>query len=596
MDLLDREDPMERSQEAGSDLEDDAGREERVQDEAETEAVQDNEEEDSAEEWREHRHMNNDGVDVNYDEVGRENAWGENGDDERGGDEEQDLNDGGVEDEQEVRRPITERRRLRQVVDRFLWELASERRHSVPVMTALVREYGGEGDALWVDVHFRTPLFRLCLDLLPAEKAAQLVQRLASDHGPGLLLKRRGERGTTLLHIAMGSWMPDQFDNESRRRKQLELTRIIVALNVRALMITNDMGLLPVHEACSRVARFDFATLRMLVEMNRATLEVRDNHGCLPLHIACAEIWLADEPLRVLPAVQFLIEEYPRALEARNRRGMTPIMAAVASIRHGVVLSYNELDFLKSMVRRGGSKSLSGARTDLTALQLACVHCPNLELVSCLMNARPLALCTSLTGDLAFVPAVVAPAVIAEARTMFLALVEVLLHDTTEWIVPDPVRERARQVIQRYVPSPDELEKRGGLSFVKRIRQLCVGDSFRWLRSDTLNAPDLQRLLQRNEEIQDLVTGVYRMNMAGRLGPDWIEDVPERNLNVAVSADQQPQILVAAGGNLSCLFLHLRDCPVLFLGDSDGPCACLIPLVDLPNDILSRLGATLSPE
>jgi hypothetical protein len=370
--------------------------------------------------------------------------------------------------------------------------------------------------------------------------------------------------------MAASSWVSDQFDNERGRKRRLELTRILVELNREALMVKNHMGRLPVHEASIRVSRFDLSTLRMLVETNRATLEVSDNDGCLPLHLACAEIWRFGEPPRILPAVKLLIEGFPKALEASNRRGMTPLMAAVASIRHGVVLASSELSFLLSMIHQGSCRSLGGGRTEQSALQLACVHCPNLKLVLRLMEAWPLALCTSLREDLAYVPDVVAPAVFMEARTMFLALVEVVLHDTTLQVVPDPIRDRVRQVVGRYVPSPDELDRLAALAFVQGIRPQVGGDQFRWLRSDTLNDPALQGLFQTREDLQDLVTGVYRMNKAGRLGPERDENAPEVSRNVGASADQQPRILVAAGGNLSCLFLHLRDCPVLFAGDIVG--------------------------
>jgi hypothetical protein len=67
-------------------------------------------------------------------------------------------------------------------------------------------------------------------------------------------------------------------------------------------------------------------------------------------------------------------------------------------------------------------------------------------------------------------------------------------------------------------------------------------------------------------DLQDFVTGVYRMNMAGRLGPEEAGDA-SRARGAAVPAERHARILAAAGDNLSSLFLHLRDCSLdLFAG------------------------------
>jgi hypothetical protein len=71
-----------------------------------------------------------------------------------------------------------------------------------------------------------------------------------------------------------------------------------------------------------------------------------------------------------------------------------------------------------------------------------------------------------------------------------------------------------------------------------------------------------------------MVTGVYRMNKAGRLGPEPAggDGAAARAREAeALSAEQHASVLAAAGGNASCLFLHLRDCcPVLLAGFGAG--------------------------
>jgi hypothetical protein len=73
----------------------------------------------------------------------------------------------------------------------------------------------------------------------------------------------------------------------------------------------------------------------------------------------------------------------------------------------------------------------------------------------------------------------------------------------------------------------------------------------------------LKQFLRSSEDFQDLISGVYRMNRAGRLGgaegggaaaPDAARG----------TLDQHVRILAAAGDNLSCLFLRLRESPALF--------------------------------
>jgi hypothetical protein len=73
----------------------------------------------------------------------------------------------------------------------------------------------------------------------------------------------------------------------------------------------------------------------------------------------------------------------------------------------------------------------------------------------------------------------------------------------------------------------------------------------------------LQNFLLAEESIQEFVIGVYRMNKAGRAGGAGLawDHAPED-----VEVSRHIRILEAADGNLSCLFLHLRESASLFDG------------------------------
>jgi hypothetical protein len=218
-----------------------------------------------------------------------------------------------------------------------------------------------------------------------------------------------------------------------------------------------------------------------------------------------------------------------------------------------------------------------------TALELACTKDPLTELVSSVLEAWPIALCVSLTGDLTRLHEALPgkhldlkkfredlqPTLQAEARSMFLALVDVLLHDTTRGCVPDPVRDHVRHVSGMLVP-PHLLDG-GGIEATQAIRILVPEHAFHRLRSDVLTNERVQQFLQSHEPIQDMVTGVYRMNKAGRSGGS--DAFGDAAVDAPRSADLHLRVLESAADDLSCVFLHLRDCCGSLFGRGDGKAA-----------------------
>jgi ankyrin repeat protein len=290
-------------------------------------------------------------------------------------------------------------------------------------------------------------------------------------------------------------------------------------------------------------------------------LEVRNEEGDLPLHTA---LWIADwsHDGQVRDAIQVLIEACDDALLARNNRGETPVAIALERL-DGTPPGARLL--LEGMIRRapGSVRGTFTCRTwhwqdnVVTCLELACARRETAELVPRILEAWPFALCVSLLGDLSgFLPDAVAAEVRREADAMLVALIEVLLHDTTLGVVPDPVRAHVRRAVCRLAPPGTG----SSLAVVQSVQNPSLPRQE--LRANVLGSDELQAFLWSHGDVEELVTGVYRMNKEGRLGgSEEGEGCP-----IALSASQHVRILQATKDNLGCLFLHLRDCPVLFAG------------------------------
>jgi hypothetical protein len=144
----------------------------------------------------------------------------------------------------------------------------------------------------------------------------------------------------------------------------------------------------------------------------------------------------------------------------------------------------------------------------------------------------------------------------AGALDVFLAMTEVLLHDTTRGVVSEPIRGRFRSVIA--TRTRHHKFDQGG-SVAHGIRRIVLEQ----LRKEVLKDETLQTFLLEEESIQEFVIGVYRMNKAGRAGGSGLvwDHAPED-----VEVSRHIRILEAADGNLSSLFLHLRESASLFDG------------------------------
>jgi hypothetical protein len=407
---------------------------------------------------------------------------------------------------------------------------------------------------------------------------------------PESLRTQHGSYALTALRIACA------------RCPYMELVAPLTVACTGALSDRGASGQLPLHNACSQLLQTDssehlWEVIRFLMNAYPDALWARDSCGMTPIVTA----------LKYVPA---------------------PALWHHQSVKL--------LPLLLDMIRRGGARSLWGERSDWrwngprdgrpraarTAVELACgsLQYPlDLEVVSPLMEAHPAALCVCLLRDdivavddtvypmvEGFSPqqarqqhfrelrreqeqisleraaadrrvrvwrAEVADAVVTGARAAFLAAADVLIHEATRGAVPDPIRARVRQILSRHVP-PDVAGNGNSLTLVRSVRDRVRGDALWQLRSEVLDDVDLQSFLQSSQVFQDLISGVYRMNKAGRLGglggPIGGSEVDGEAAAAAASsasdaaAERHARILAAAGDSPSCLFLRVRESPALF--------------------------------
>jgi hypothetical protein len=319
-----------------------------------------------------------------------------------------------------------------------------------------------------------------------------------------------------------------------------------------------------------------------MVNAHPAALAVRNNEGQLSLHLACNQLRRLDEleeAERALEALEVLIDARPDALVERDNSGNTPIATAIEP-DHSMDAWMRRLVHQDSppdrtertrrviqfvMQRMLPRAPTSGLRDALTvdgvvgALSKVCKENPDLELASMFIELWILAVCLSQ-----FDPVREDYELTSESRLMLLALVEILLHDTTKGAVPDPVRDHVRQSVISDT-SADELTSNRGV--VQAIHELFLGEDLQQLRSLILRFPPLLELLTHpllsgDALFQNFLVGVYLMNKAGR---HHVRS-PERQDGGGpdTKAYQHLRVLMAAIDNPSCLFLHLRDCDVLF--------------------------------
>jgi ankyrin repeat protein len=368
------------------------------------------------------------------------------------------------------------------------------------------------------------------------EEALHLLHRMIDSGGPSSL------------------WRPREIPPWARRNRRVDTPCIDTAL----------------HIACTRCPHKDLFSA--LVKAWVDALAARDENQKLPLHRALSNQRFTRGWPAAIEAIRFLIDQFPAALEAKDEDGETPVMLAI-SHASGDVVGDAALEVLEECVRRS-PESVRGtfrawrwlSAPVITALEAGCTcrHglTPLARLVPTLMEAWPAALIISLVGRLDDLPEEISPAVRHKAGAMFLALTEVLLHDTTVGAVPGPIRERVREIVRRAVGHLVDVDRVGSRIVAGVLYKNVLGDDFRQLRSEILDNNTLQSYLRESEPVLEMTTGLCRMNKAGRR----FRRRNHSSRGAAIPTRKHLHILEAAGGNLSCLFVHLREFPALLAG------------------------------
>jgi ankyrin repeat protein len=347
--------------------------------------------------------------------------------------------------------------------------------------------------------------------------------QLLLDADPSML-KVSGRHDRLPLHCAVVSCLPSGA-----------IQRIIDGYP-EALLARDEYGETPLHRACSTR---NYKMVQMLLDADPSALKVSDSSGALPLHLACQK----SKPGRWLRVIERMIDAYPDALRERSLSGRTPSLSGRTPVMTAILWNDHLFPgvphFLVGMIKRGGSASVRGVwgYRSSTALNHTLQHSPGPTLVSALIEAWPCALCLPLPPLRVDSNHVAVEAlVMQESDAVIEALVEVLLHETTVGVVPDPIRASVRQLVAT---------QPGSRRDARAIQDVFGGYSER-------------RFFLSREDLQDMITGIYRMNKAARVA----------GAPAAVTPAQHIKGLAAAADNPSCLFVYLLNagCQSLFAG------------------------------
>lgn len=148
----------------------------------------------------------------------------------------------------------------------------------------------------------------------------------------------------------------------------------VVRLDPKALTTPDRDGAVALMYAAAWNA--DTALMERLYTMNPNACSATDAYGFYPLHFACY--------VGTLPAVQFLLQKYPKAARLKNRAGTLPLLAScVNSRRGGVDMARSLLDVYPQAI------STSDDEGNLP-LHMAAQH-GSIELIKYLHSLHPIA-------------------------------------------------------------------------------------------------------------------------------------------------------------------------------------------------------------
>jgi hypothetical protein len=295
--------------------------------------------------------------------------------------------------------------------------------------------------------------------------------------------------------------------------------------------------------------------------MDRDLLRVPDRQGQLPLHLAV-----------IRPAVDTMIIQrmlwlYPEALCRRDSIGATPMSLAFDRPNPQI-----PVPLLTRMVNMAPDSIRTLICEFQTPLLDACHFIPDVNLTALLIDAWPIALC--LRGRSRWIREWCLPLeavsqgngvnspelknlVDRETKEIFLAFVEFVMHETAHR-VPSPIKEHLESAIRRTLPVTLDLHHQASsFAIAQSIRSSL--DYPIELCTSVLCEETTQTWLREEEQLRDLVCGLYRMNKVVGRAHGYGQG--------GSSASRELDILQCVTDNLDCIFLHLRECVCLFTGD-----------------------------
>jgi ankyrin repeat protein len=118
-----------------------------------------------------------------------------------------------------------------------------------------------------------------------------------------------------------------------QHRVDLDLVRVLVQSNPKALTHQDDKGFLPIHHALFSVPTLSppikLELIKYLIEQAPATLLETTSDGALPVHLACCNF--GNDFENQLAVVRYLVQLFPESLKHRDNRWLFPLHYALMS-------------------------------------------------------------------------------------------------------------------------------------------------------------------------------------------------------------------------------------------------------------------------
>jgi hypothetical protein len=275
---------------------------------------------------------------------------------------------------------------------------------------------------------------------------------------------------------------------------------------------TNSNGEFPLHLICSRDARRDGATVEaveLLINVFPQALTAANDGGCTPLHSACR----FGAPLKI---VRLLVGRGPEAVELRDNHRST--LLHLACIGGGSSATVRYLLHIWPVASLLIASCYSGRDQE---------HHPMLP-SDCVVDRD---------GE-----EEVIDFMLGATKDTACVLIEYALCVHTS--MPVVERDRLRDFITDLnIPGFDA--SASGVALTETICPRLTPD----LVHDLVNDEELQQLLLADKDLQSLIDGLIRMNMAGR---NYIQAEASNIL-------QGIRVLDAISDNVDCLLVHLRE-------------------------------------